>query len=108
MALSLSQEQCNTMAAEHNRRCASQEVLILDADNVPLANPTFLFDEPAYRKAGSLFWPDYWSSNWHNPGPVYDLLNLTNPWELNPDILTTESGQFVFNRSLNSACIAQY
>lgn len=75
-----------------------QEVLILDSDNVPLADPTALFDDPAYRKAGSLFWPDFWSSNWHNPGPVYDLLGIPNPWESNPDILTTESGQLLFNR----------
>jgi len=50
------------------------------------------------REAGSLFWPDFWSSNWHNPGPLYNLFNLTDPWEVDPDILTTESGQFLFHR----------
>jgi hypothetical protein len=50
------------------------------------------------RDAGSLFWPDFWSSNWHNPGPLYDMFNLTDPWEKDPDILTTESGEFLFNR----------
>ena len=71
---------------------------MLDSDNVPLADPSTLFDDAAYREAGSLFWPDFWSSNWHNPGPVYDLLGIQNPWENNPDTLTSESGQLLFNR----------
>ena len=74
------------------------EVLVLDADNLPLADPSFLFESPEYVSSGSLFWPDFWSNNWHNPGPVYDLLNLTEPWEKEPDLLTTESGQFLLNR----------
>jgi hypothetical protein len=36
------------------------EVLLLDADNMPVRDPTFLFDEPAYRKTGAVFWPDSW------------------------------------------------
>ena len=35
------------------------EVLLLDADNVPIGDPSFLFDEPAYQKTGAIFWPDY-------------------------------------------------
>ncbi len=35
-----------------------QEVLLLDADNVPVANPEFLFDTPEYRRAGAVLWPD--------------------------------------------------
>ncbi len=34
------------------------EVLYLDADNVPVRDPTFLFETPAYQAAGALFWPD--------------------------------------------------
>lgn len=34
------------------------EVLYLDADNVPVRDPTFLFATPAYHGAGALFWPD--------------------------------------------------
>jgi glycosyltransferase involved in cell wall biosynthesis len=34
------------------------EVLYLDADNVPLRDPAFLFDRPEYQAAGALFWPD--------------------------------------------------
>ena len=35
-----------------------EEVLLLDADNMPVRDPTFLFDEPAYLDHGAVFWPD--------------------------------------------------
>ena len=35
-----------------------KELLYLDADNVPVVNPEFLFDLHEYRKKGALFWPD--------------------------------------------------
>ena len=35
-----------------------REVLLLDADNMPLADPTYLFEEPAYQRTGAVFWPD--------------------------------------------------
>jgi hypothetical protein len=36
-----------------------QEVLFLDADNVPIVDPTFLFETPEFRQTGAIFWPDY-------------------------------------------------
>ncbi len=36
-----------------------REVLLLDADNVPVANPEPLFEAPPYRRTGAVFWPDY-------------------------------------------------
>jgi hypothetical protein len=36
-----------------------RDVLLLDADNVPVRDPTFLFDCPEYIESGALFWPDY-------------------------------------------------
>ena len=36
-----------------------QEVLFLDADNVPVVDPTYLFDQPEYCSTGSMFWPDF-------------------------------------------------
>ncbi len=36
-----------------------REVLLLDADNVPVANPEFLFRTPEYKCTGAIFWPDY-------------------------------------------------
>jgi hypothetical protein len=35
-----------------------EEVLFLDADNLPARDPSFLFDEPLYRQTGAVFWPD--------------------------------------------------
>jgi hypothetical protein len=35
-----------------------QEVLFLDADNLPVRDPTFLFDDPHYFQSGAIFWPD--------------------------------------------------
>jgi Mannosyltransferase putative len=38
--------------------CRFREVLLLDADNVPVRDPSLLFEEQAYRETGALFWPD--------------------------------------------------
>ncbi len=35
------------------------EVLFLDADNVPVCDPTFLFDTPEFEANGAIFWPDF-------------------------------------------------
>lgn len=37
---------------------AFQEVLWLDADNCPAADPAGLFDSAEYQQTGALFWPD--------------------------------------------------
>lgn len=36
-----------------------EEVLLLDADNVPVMDPTFLFETPEYKETGAIFWPDF-------------------------------------------------
>jgi ADP-heptose:LPS heptosyltransferase len=36
-----------------------REVLFLDADNLPVRNPAYLFDTPEYNEHGAMFWPDY-------------------------------------------------
>ena len=38
---------------------AFAEVLLLDADNCPVRDPAFLFEELPYRETGAVFWPDY-------------------------------------------------
>lgn len=35
-----------------------REVLLLDADNLPLMDPEFLFDDPHFAETGAIFWPD--------------------------------------------------
>lgn len=36
-----------------------KEVLLLDADNVPLIDPESLFHTPEFEETGAVFWPDY-------------------------------------------------
>ena len=38
--------------------CPFEEVLFLDADSYPCRDPGFLFDLPAYRETGAVFWHD--------------------------------------------------
>lgn len=38
--------------------CPFREALLLDADNVPVANPEFLFDTPQFRRAAAVLWPN--------------------------------------------------
>jgi ADP-heptose:LPS heptosyltransferase len=40
-------------------RCRFNEVLLLDADNVPVVNPEFLFETAQFKERGAVFWPDY-------------------------------------------------
>jgi hypothetical protein len=68
-----------------------REVLLLDADNVPVLDPTFLFESALYQSTGALFWPDYAG----HPGaaPVWRALGIRRPRE--PEF---ESGQILVDR----------
>ncbi len=68
-----------------------QEVLLLDADNVPLQDPSFLFDAPAYTDTGALFWPDMQVLNKEHP--IFSILEL-EPLETR----CQESGQIVLDK----------
>lgn len=39
------------------------QVLSLDADSQPLRQPESLFQLPAYKRHGNVFWRDYWTAN---------------------------------------------
>jgi len=68
-----------------------REVLSLDADNVPLADPEFLFDTPEYRRAGAIFWPDYGCLS-----PRRSIWELTGvPYRREPEF---ESGQMAIDK----------
>jgi len=74
------------------RHSPFQEVLLLDADNVAVVNPEFLFDTPEFRATGAIFWPDYHhakaaSSEWR----VFDV-----PYRDEPEF---ESGQIVLDKA---------
>ena len=44
-----------------------REVLLLDADNVPVVDPTYLFELPEFKAHGSVFWPDHASTRQQHP-----------------------------------------
>ena len=72
-----------------------EEVLFLDADNVPLTNPTRLFDHPLYAQHGLLMWPDFWPVE-VQPG-TWEVLHVLP--SLQPRS-SHESGQMVINKRL--------
>lgn len=69
-----------------------QEVLFLDADSHPVRDPSFLFEERAYRWTGSCFWPDIWRTN--PESKIWEALGLDfvdeDEWE---------TGQLVIDKS---------
>jgi ADP-heptose:LPS heptosyltransferase len=68
-----------------------REVLLLDADNVPVRNPEFLFNTTQFRQTGALFWPDIDASRM--PARAWRFCGLA---EL--DEPAFESGQIVVDK----------
>ncbi len=74
-----------------------EEVLFLDADCLPVRDPTFLFDDPFYSSSTALFWPDLPPSDrraWL-PDVCWQAMGLEPVDE--PDF---ESGQLLVHRRL--------
>lgn len=69
-----------------------EEVLFLDADNVPVQNPEFLFDCPQYREHGAVFWPDF--NNMEPERPIWELTGV--PYR---DEAEFETGQILVHKS---------
>ena len=72
------------------------EVLLLDADNMALQDPSRLFDDEAYLKTGALLWPDFPQrpgSRWSLRPEVWALLGLAERTGVE-----LESGQLVFDK----------
>ena len=69
-----------------------REVLLLDADNVPVRDPGFLFDRPEFRNTGTVFWPD-----------IVRLSSDNEIWAISGlsyrDTQSVESGQMVLDKS---------
>jgi FkbM family methyltransferase len=69
-----------------------REVLSLDADNVPIVDPTFLFESPEYQETGAIFWPDYGRLNRRRPIWKYCGVQYRDEPEF-------ESGQMVIDKA---------
>jgi alpha 1,2-mannosyltransferase len=77
-------------------RC--RECLLLDADNIPLRNPEYLFETKEYLSTGHLLWPDLWRM----PRQQADIRQIFElPFGGNVtlrDEQTVESGQMVVDK----------
>lgn len=72
-----------------------EEVLFLDSDNIPVRDPTFLFDAGPYKQWGSAWWPDvppYDRDQWLPP-VVWKNVGLEYR-----DEIDFETGQFMVNK----------
>ncbi|CAJ1418943.1 unnamed protein product [Effrenium voratum] len=76
-----------------------QEVLLLDADNVPVCDPEHLFEEPDFRRTGALFWPDFSPFEEKEPHQWHALSG--GRWQRRPKQLRweQESGQLLVDKS---------
>lgn len=70
-----------------------REVMFLDADNNCMADPTYLFDSEQYRLYGTIFWPDFWTTEHTNP-----IWEITGSADF--DSIEQESGQIVINKEM--------
>lgn len=69
------------------------ETLLLDADNVPVRNPKFLFDSREYQQSGAVFWPDF------NPTATNDQLAIWRSCGLRrPSEREFETGQILIDK----------
>jgi hypothetical protein len=68
-----------------------EEVIMLDADQVPLIDPATIFEWPEYRETGAVFWPDVVDLSPENP--VWRRLGL-EPRKAR----SFESGQICMNK----------
>lgn len=83
-----------------------EQVLFLDADNVPVRDPSYLFSTPEFVKTGAVFWPDFW-----HPGQTIFFINPSSlVWQLLDmpfvDMFEQESGQLLIDRKRHAAPLA--
>lgn len=68
-----------------------EELILLDADNVPLIDPELLLSHPEYERTGSIFWPD--AERFAPDDPIWRICGLAYRDE--PQF---ESGQIVLDK----------
>ncbi|KAL9601776.1 MAG: hypothetical protein Q9219_002266 [cf. Caloplaca sp. 3 TL-2023] len=74
-----------------------EQILFLDADNVPVSNPDVIFTSKAFTDTGVVLWPDYWK---HTGAPYLPyIVGLSDgPSEVLREDQTAESGQLVWDK----------
>ncbi|KAL4106663.1 hypothetical protein PRIC1_004710 [Phytophthora ramorum] len=78
-------------------------ILFLDADNVPVRDPAYLFKSAEFERTGAVFWPDYWHPHYtifhlHGDSLLWELLSI--PYV---DMFEQESGQLLIDRRRHAA-----
>jgi hypothetical protein len=68
-----------------------EDVIFIDADNVPLIDPERLFDSAEYHHHGAIFWPDFHPLDRENP--IWEVAEVPHRYE--PSF---ESGQIVVDK----------
>ena len=75
-----------------------EQVLFLDADNVPVQNPDTVFASEAFTSTGAVLWPDYWKSTSMPELPF--IIGLSDgATTMLEDERTVESGQVAWDKS---------
>ncbi|RLN76218.1 hypothetical protein BBJ28_00023673 [Nothophytophthora sp. Chile5] len=84
---------------------AFDQVLLLDADNFAVRDPTYLFDTPEFTSTGAIFWPDFWRPK----KTIFNIQPTSFVWEvldLEPvDMFEQESGQVLVDRSVHLSAL---
>ncbi|MDX1952588.1 MAG: glycosyltransferase family 9 protein [Verrucomicrobiota bacterium] len=68
-----------------------REILLLDADNVPVDDPSYLFSTPEFLETGAIFWPDF--DKFRRTHLIWENFGMTQP--AGPEF---ESGQIVIDK----------
>ncbi|RLN51173.1 hypothetical protein BBJ28_00003517 [Nothophytophthora sp. Chile5] len=83
------------------------KVLLLDADNFVVRDPTPLFSSKPMQQLGAAFWLDFW----HPGNSIFNLHAQSLVWELlgldYVDMLEQESGQVLVNRAVSRPMLDQ-
>ncbi len=74
-----------------------QEILFLDADNVPVRNPDGIFEAESYTDTGVVLWQDYWKHTGSPWLPYVVGINVEASEDLRDDD-TVESGQLIWDK----------
>jgi alpha 1,2-mannosyltransferase len=79
-----------------------EECIFLDADNMPVRDLRYLFDDVHYHEAGLLLCPDFWHFPPNGHSYIREIFDdndtESSSWLPRRDIRTVESGQMVVNK----------
>ncbi|GMF20831.1 unnamed protein product [Phytophthora fragariaefolia] len=79
------------------------QVLFLDADNVPVRDPAYLFESDEFVRTGAVFWPDFW----HPQYTIFHIMGDSLLWQLLDmqyvNMFEQESGQLLIDRRRHAA-----